>query len=89
MQANALAIDGFKMNLGDAYLVRDYFGGANAMNVADNRSSIAGVGRSILLANIFFILQKLKYQFGLLDGSPDNLNRGISALNRQPRALFF
>ena len=69
--------------------MRDYFGGANAMNVADNCSSIAGVGRSILLANIFFILQKLKYQFGLLDGSSDNLNRGISALNRQPRALFF
>ena len=77
------------MNLGDAYLAHDYFGGANAMDVADNLSSIAGVVRYILFANIFFILQKLKYQFGLLDGSPDNLNRGISALNRQPRILFY
>lgn len=53
------------MNPGDAYLVRDYFGGANAMGVADNLGAIAGAGRDILFANIFFILQKLKYAFWL------------------------
>tara|TARA_B110000879_G_scaffold209974_2_gene298981 strand:- start:669 stop:851 length:183 start_codon:yes stop_codon:yes gene_type:complete len=59
------------------------------MGVADNLGAIAGAVRDILFANMFFILQKLKYQFGWLDGLPVNLNRGISALNRQPRILFY
>ena len=34
--------------------MRDYLGGANVLETADNLSSIAGVGRYILFANIFF-----------------------------------
>ncbi|GEM_PF-6179257 len=43
------------MDIGDAYLVSDYFGCTTATDIINYHSSVAGVRCCILFANVFFI----------------------------------